>query len=357
MGKISVASSTKKADNVVGQKNNLPREKNTATDPTLNSPTPKNPLPKSNAGFCRRRRVFLFILGLLVVTVFFLSTACLLDYQQGNLTAHTSQLPRAMRDFPREVGKYGVTLLTETPKDLQKLFDVVVTKVKTWSRKTDEMDSTMKAWEQIKEGKGITIESLEAVINSEKSREAKLLVEETAADDKIIKEKSSLFQSLPPMSRDANVRIVADETVVEDADGLQGVADFFREILKDITSVFDTSEESTPNVGVDKTASTTRSPVEKYMVATNDIPRTIYKEDSAERASMTESGVFESHAQASKPDILGHTTESEYDWDKEAEVMEEIFYDNELGKSSSKEKLMNLLDVSDQAKHVHGDVE
>ena len=355
MGKISVASSTKKADNVVGLKNNLPREKNTATDPTLNSPTPKNPLPKSNAGFCRRRRVFLFILGLLVVMVFFLSTACLLDYQQGNLAAQTNQLPGAMR----EVGKYGVSLLIETPKDLQKLFDGVVTKVKTWSRKTDEMDSAMKAWEQIKEGKGITIESLEAVINSEKSREAKLLVEETAADDKKIEEKSSLFQSLPPMSRDANVKIVADETVVEDADGLQGVADFFREILKDITSVFDTSEESTPNVGVDKTASTTRSPVEKYMVATNDIPRTIYKEDSAERASMTESGVFESHAQASKPDILGHTTESEYDWDKEAiEVMEEIFHDNEPAKSSSKEKFMNLLDVnSDQANHVHEDVE
>jgi len=235
------------------------------------------------------------------------------------------------------VGKYVLALVTETPKDMQKMFDGVVTKVKSWSSKTDEMDSTMKAWEQIKEGKGITIESLEAVINSEKSREAKQLVEETATNDKRIKEKSSLFESLPPLPKDENVKIAADETVVED--GLQDVADFFLNIFKDIASIFEASGE---NTHYDESG---RSPAEKYMVDTNVIPRTKYKEDSAERAPITESVVFESHAQGSKPEVFEHTTESENDWDEEAE-------------SSSKDKFRNLLDdVSDQATHVHEAVE
>merc|ERR1719186_14686 len=70
------------------------------------------------------------------------------------------------------------------------------------------MNSTMKAWEQIKEGKDISIESLEAVINSEKSREAKQLVEETAANDKRIKEKSSLFESLSPLPKKEMLKLL-----------------------------------------------------------------------------------------------------------------------------------------------------
>jgi len=160
------------------------------------------------------------------------------------------------------VGKYVLALVTETPKDMQKMFDGVVTKVKSWSSKTDEMDSTMKAWEQIKEGKGITIESLEAVINSEKSREAKQSVEETAANDKRIKEKSSLFESVTPLPKDENVKNSADETVVED--GFQDVADFFLNIFKDIASIFEGSGENTHN---DESG---RSPDNKYMVDTQD---------------------------------------------------------------------------------------
>jgi len=234
---------------------------------------------------------------------------------------------------------------------MQKMFDGVVTKVKSWSSKTDEMDSTMKAWEQIKEGKDISIESLEAAINSEKSREAKQLVEETAANDKRIKEKSSLVESLPPLPKEENVEIAAEETVVEE--GLQDVADFFRNIFMDIASIFEASGENTHN---DENG---RSPAEKYMVKTNVIPRTKYKEDSAERAPITESAVFEAHAQASKPQVFEHTTESENDWDEEViEVVKEIFHDNEPAESRSKDKFMNLLDdVSDQATHVHEVVE
>merc|ERR1712096_92779 len=248
---------------------------------------------------------------------------------------------------------YVLALVTETPKDMQKMFDGVVTKVKTWGSKTDEMDSTMKAWEQIKEGKDISIESLEAVINSEKSRESKQLVEETAANDKRIKEKSSLFESLPPLPKEENVEIAADETVVED--GLQDVADFFRNIFKDIASIFEASGE---NTHIDESG---RSPAQKYMVETNVIPRTEYKEDTVERAPITESGVFESHAQGSKPQVFEHTTESENDWDEEViEVVKEIFHDhdNEPVEISGKEKFRNLLDdVSDQATHVHEVVE
>merc|ERR1712096_416897 len=243
---------------------------------------------------------------------------------------------------------YVLALVTETPKDMQKMFDGVVTKVKSWSSKADEMDSTMKAWEQIKEGKDI---SIEAVINSEKSREAKQLVEETAANDKRIKEKSSLFESLPPLPKEENVEIAADETVVED--GLQDVADFFRNIFKDIASIFEASGE---NTHIDESG---RSPAQKYMVETNVIPRTEYKADSAERAPTPESGDFESHAQAIKPQVFEHTTESENDWDEEViEAVKEIFHDNEPAESRSKEKFMNLLDdVSDQATHVHEVVE
>merc|ERR1712183_145430 len=125
--------------------------------------------------------------------------------------------------------------------------------------------------------------------------------------DKRIKEKSSLFESLPPLPKDESGR----------------------------------------------------SPAEKYMVDNNVIPRTKYTEDSAERAPITESGVFESHAQGSKPQVFEHTTESENDWDEEViEVVKEIFHDNEPAESSSKEKFRNLLDdVSDQATHVHEGVE
>merc|ERR1719186_180642 len=228
------------------------------------------------------------------------------------------------------------------------MFDGVVIKVKSWSSKTDEMDSTMKAWELMKEGKDISIESLEAVINSENSREAKQLVEETAANDKRIKEKSSLFESLPPLPKEENVEIAADETVVEDR--LQDVTDFFRNIFKDIASIFEASGEDTHN------NESGRSPAEKYMVDTNVIPRTKYKEDSTERAPITESGDFESHAQASKPQVFEHTTESENDWDEEViETVKEIFHDDDIepAESRSKEKFMSLLDdVSDQATHV-----
>jgi len=236
---------------------------------------------------------------------------------------------------------------------MQKMFDGVVTKVKSWSSKTDEMDSTMKAWEQIKEGKGITIESLEAVINSEKSREAKQLVEETAANDKSIKEKSSLFESVPLLPKEENVKNAADETVVED--GLQDVADFFLNIFKDIASIFEGSGENTHD---DESG---RFPDGKYMVDTNVIPRTKYKEDSAERAPITESVIFETHAQGSKPQVFEHTTESENDWDEEViEVVKEIFHDhdNDPAEISRKENFRNLLDdVSDQGTHVHEVVE
>jgi len=236
---------------------------------------------------------------------------------------------------------------------MQKMFDGVVTKVKSWSSKTDQMDSTMKAWEQIKEGKGITVESLERVINSEESREAKQVVEETAGNDENIKEKSNLFESLPPLPKEENVKVVADETVVED--GLKDVADFFRNIFKGIASIFEAPGENTQNYESE------RSTAEKYMVETNAIPRSKYEEDTAERASITESGVFESPEQASKPQVFEHTTESENDWDEEViEVVKEIFHDhdNDPAEISRKENFRNLLDdVSDQGTHVHEVVE
>ena len=63
--------------------------------------------------------------------ILFVSTACLVDYQQGNLATHTSQLPKEVREFPRQVGKYVVEVLHQTPKDLYRIFDMAL----NWTRK------------------------------------------------------------------------------------------------------------------------------------------------------------------------------------------------------------------------------
>ena len=108
MGKISLPVKSKKADNVEGlikPYEKSPPPKKTALDISQHpSPTPKHPLSRTKAGCCRR--TCLFNLGMLVVLVLFMSTACLVDYQQGNLATHTSQLPKEVREFPRQVGKY-----------------------------------------------------------------------------------------------------------------------------------------------------------------------------------------------------------------------------------------------------------
>ena len=134
MGKISLPAKSKKADDVEGlimPSENSPTPKKTAGKVSQHlSPTPKH-LTKTKAGCCRR--ACLFSLGLLVVLVLFVSTACLVDYQKGNLATHTSQLPKEVKEFPRQVGKYVVEVLYQTPKDLHRIFNVAL----NWTRKND----------------------------------------------------------------------------------------------------------------------------------------------------------------------------------------------------------------------------
>eukprot|EP00092_Neocalanus_flemingeri_P037518 GFUD01040852.1.p1 GENE.GFUD01040852.1~~GFUD01040852.1.p1 ORF type:complete len:337 (+),score=101.80 GFUD01040852.1:51-1061(+) len=332
MGKISVSGKTKKPDDVIGlikpdTNHTTPvKSKDTIATPkrTQLSPTPRQPIPSTSYG--PLRRCFLFSLGVFVVLVLFLSTACLVDYQQGNLAAHTSQLPRELREFPREAGQYLVGLLYEAPNDLQRVFNGAVDQVKTWTKKEDEVDSTMKVWQQIKEGGKVSIESLELVLNSEKSEEAKRIVEENRLKDRKIEEELSLVGSLSKeenmgvetddnrkvkeepslagsLSKEENIGVGTDDNELEDS--LQGIADFFKNIFVDIASIFEDSKENTKSDDNDPE----RSPVEKHMIDTNTILRKekFHDTESAEIASSKEK--FESLLQVEE--YLNHIHETE----------------------------------------------
>eukprot|EP00092_Neocalanus_flemingeri_P037515 GFUD01040849.1.p1 GENE.GFUD01040849.1~~GFUD01040849.1.p1 ORF type:complete len:337 (-),score=90.53 GFUD01040849.1:54-1064(-) len=332
MGKISVSGKTKKPDDVIGlikpDTNHITpvKKKVTIATPkrTQLSPTPRQPIPSTSHG--PLRRCFLFSLGVFVVFVLFLSTACLVDYQQGNLAAHTSQLPRELREFPREAGQYLVGLLYEAPNDLQRVFNGAVDQVKTWTKKEDEVDSTMKVWQQIKEGGKVSIESLELVLNSEKSEEAKRIVEENRLKDRKIEEELSLVGSLSKvenmgvetddnrtvkeepslagsLSKEGYIGVGTDDNELEDS--LQGIADFFKNIFVDIASIFEDSKENTKSDDNDPE----RSPVDKHMIDTNTILRTekFHDTESAEIASSKDK--FESLLQVEE--YLNHTHETE----------------------------------------------
>eukprot|EP00092_Neocalanus_flemingeri_P037516 GFUD01040850.1.p1 GENE.GFUD01040850.1~~GFUD01040850.1.p1 ORF type:complete len:337 (+),score=103.92 GFUD01040850.1:85-1095(+) len=332
MGKISVSGKTKKPDDVIGliktdTNHTTPvKSKDTIATPkrTQLSPTPRQPIPSTSYG--PLRRCFLFSLGVFVVLVLFLSTACLVDYQQGNLAAHTSQLPRELREFPREAGQYLVGLLYEAPNDLQKVFNGAVDQVKTWTKKEDEVDSTMKVWQQIKEGGKVSIKSLELVINSEKSEEAKRIVEENRLKDRKVEEELSLVGSLSneenmgvgtdenrksneepsivgSLPKEENIGVGTDDNELEDS--LQGIADFFKNIFVDIASIFEDSKENTKSDDNDPE----RSQVEKHMIDTNTILRKekFHDTESAEIASSKEK--FESLLQVEE--YLNHIHETE----------------------------------------------
>eukprot|EP00092_Neocalanus_flemingeri_P022513 GFUD01024414.1.p1 GENE.GFUD01024414.1~~GFUD01024414.1.p1 ORF type:complete len:337 (+),score=101.91 GFUD01024414.1:50-1060(+) len=332
MGKISVSGKTKKPDDVIGlikpdTNHTTPvKGKDTIAAPkrTQLSPTPRQPIPSTSYG--PLRRCFLFSLGVFVVLVLFLSTACLVDYQQGTLAAHTSQLPRELREFPREAGQYLVGLLYEAPNDLQRVFNGAVDQVKTWTKKEDEVDSTMKVWQQIKEGGKVSIESLELVLNSEKSEEAKRIVEENRLKDRKIEEELSLVGSLSKggnmgvetddnrkvkeepslagsLSKEENIGGGTDDNELEDS--LQGIADFFKNIFVDIASIFEDSKENTKSDDNDPE----RSQVEKHMIDTNTIPRKekFHDTESAEIASSKEK--FKSLLQVDE--YLNHIHETE----------------------------------------------
>eukprot|EP00092_Neocalanus_flemingeri_P107252 GFUD01137661.1.p1 GENE.GFUD01137661.1~~GFUD01137661.1.p1 ORF type:complete len:312 (-),score=86.34 GFUD01137661.1:25-960(-) len=307
MGKISVSGKTKKPDDVIGlikpDTNHITpvKKKVTIATPkrTQLSPTPRQPIPSTSHG--PLRRCFLFSLGVFVVFVLFLSTACLVDYQQGNLAAHTSQLPRELREFPREAGQYLVGLLYETPKGMERVFNGAVDQVKTWTKKEDEVDSTMKVWQQIKEGGKVSIESLELVLNSEKSEEAKRVVEENRLKDRKVEEEPRLAG---PLSKGENIGVGTDDNEVEDS--LQGIADFFKNIFVDIASIFEDSKE---NIKQSDDNDPERSPVEQHMIDTNTILRKekFHDTESAEIASSKDK--FESLLQVE--DYLNHIHETE----------------------------------------------
>jgi hypothetical protein len=269
MGKISLTAKSKKADDVEGlvkPSENSPPPAKTAPDVSQHpSPTPKHPLTKRKAGCCRR--ACLFSLGVLVVLILFVSTACLVDYQQGNLATHTSQLPKEVREFPRQVGKYVVEVLHQTPKDLHRIFDMAL----NWTRKKNHSDpSTSK--------NNLGLQKL--VLNEE------ILLDQTNEEE------------LSRIQEGGN-----DDTVVDD--GLQGVALFFVGILNDVASMFTaTTEEELKD-------STSQTNVE---ITNNAIDRKVNVEESSESFEMTQPGVINIDDtrpdQVHSPGFFEHTTEN-----------------------------------------------
>eukprot|EP00091_Calanus_sinicus_P009989 TRINITY_DN23203_c0_g1_i1.p1 TRINITY_DN23203_c0_g1~~TRINITY_DN23203_c0_g1_i1.p1 ORF type:complete len:174 (-),score=61.38 TRINITY_DN23203_c0_g1_i1:66-587(-) len=132
-----------------------------------------------------------------------------------------------------------------------------------------------------------------------------------------------------------------DDTVV--VDGLQGVAQFFVDILKDVTSVFTSTTEEI--LGDSETSPPGTE------ITNNAIDRKVVVEEPSGRFEMTQPGA---HAdQVHSPEFFEHTTENEDDWNNEViEVMEEIYPDEGTTKIlSDKESLKNLLDNKDNGKH------
>jgi len=286
-----------------------PSSKNNTKEHLQLSPTPKNPLNKSKSGLCRR--LLLFVIGIFVLLVLLRTAACLVDYTQDSTT--TSQHYREVGDFPKEVGKYVVAVLYETPRDLQRMFDSIVNTVKNIKSTSEDHPSMKKTWESIKEesfSKINTVKEIEVAENH--------LFDSTSNDQE------------GGAGQDLTVEVV-----------LSGAADFFLNLFNDVSSVFqDTGNE-------------TSSPVDKDMVETNTIPRHNHKHQKEETvADMTEHGILESDAQADKPQAAGHTTENNNDGVKDVlDVMEEVWLEPTESRRN-KDKFMNLF-MEEEDSHTH----
>jgi len=272
------------------------------------SPTPKHPLNKSRSGLCRR--LLLFIIGIFVLLVLLRTAACLMDFTQDSST--TNMYFKKVDDFPKEVGKYVVAVLYETPRDLQRMFDSVVNTVKNIKRTSEDHPSMKKTWESIKEGSF-------SMVNTVKEIEV--------AKDHIFDSTSNVQEG---QGQDLTVEVV-----------LSGAADFFSNLFNDVSSVFqDTKQE-------------TSSPVDKYMVETNAIPRHNHKHQKEETvADMTEHGMLESDVQADKPQAAEHTTENNDDGVKDVlDVMEEVWLEPTESRRN-KDKFLNLI-MKEEDSHNH----
>merc|ERR1719318_2113957 len=273
-------------------------------------PTPKHPLTKTKAGCCRR--ACLFSLGVMVVLILFMSTACLVDYQQGNLATHTSQLPKEVREFPKQVGKYVVEVIYQTPKDLHKIFN----KAFNWTRK-DESDRPRKNNHR----------SPKFVLNEEVMHE--IVLDQSKEDT----ESSVSIEELPVLHEKDN-----DDTEVDE--GLEEVTQFFVGIWKDVTSMFEaTKEEELTDI----------------KVTNNAITRKVDMEESSGRVQMIQQPGLDIHAdQVHNPGFVEHTTENKDDWNTEViKVMEEIKDGGSTEISSDKETFKNLLSDEGTEKHTH----
>merc|ERR1719318_198311 len=233
-------------------------------------PAPKHPLTKTKAGCCRR--ACLFSLGVMVVLILFMSTACLVDYQQGNLATHTSQLPKEVREFPKQVGKYVVEVIYQTPKDLHKIFN----KALNWTRK-DESDRPRKNNHR----------SPKFVLNDEVMHE--IVLDQSKEDI----ESSVPNEELPGLHENDN-----DDTVVDE--GLEEVTQFFVGIWKDVTSMFEATK------GEKLTDS---------KVTNNAIIRKVELEESSGRVQMIQQPGLDIHGDQvhKNPGFVEHATENKVD--------------------------------------------
>ena len=99
----------------------------------------------------------------------------------------------------------------------------------------------------------------------------------------------------------------ADDIIVED--GLEGVAQFFVGIFKDVASMFEATTEEERN-----DSGSSASSVE---IISNAIDRKVDVEESSERFEMTQPGVInidDTPADVRGPEFFEHTTENEDNW-------------------------------------------
>jgi len=123
MGKITVTGNPKKErEDVVGLVTPRKDKKPPATNPEPQhqqppSPTPNHPVNRTKLGCCCR--IFLLFVSIFVVFILFAVIACFIDYQQGNITIHSTKVSKELKDK----SKYMIEVLFQTPSDLQRLFE------------------------------------------------------------------------------------------------------------------------------------------------------------------------------------------------------------------------------------------
>jgi len=274
-------------------------------DPSQNSPTPRNPLPKSKSRLCRK--LFFLCFGLFVFLVLFISFVFFVDYQQGYLGDHNNQrlLPVKVREFPANVRKSVADMLYETPKEIQLVFDGIVKSVNGLINSTDSKP-TVEAYDEIGDKTYVKID-----VPRKKDKEA---------NDEM--EDKTYVMIDVPREKDKDISEEIENDEVDDNDGMFGIVGFFLNIFEDIASVFNVNnKEADENVDVNSMINSTEIPKSTYYRLFDD----------------PQSDNFES---TEEPYIFNQRTQNKVLWDIKIEVIDEVS-DDSLEKNHEEEMSNN----------------